>query len=87
MPALTLLLCLAVIRACIDMQYPVRRKVSRVTGSESWLSEDGEDLKGGIPYYFAGDPLPPGYDLVHFDLDPQNGELCPVMSKTEQMRG
>lgn len=66
---------LLVIRACIDMQYPPRRKLDPETGFAQYLSEDGEDLNGGIPLEAPDGPLPPGYDLVHFDLDPQNSEL------------
>lgn len=58
-----------VIKACIAMQYPPRRRVDS-NGADMWLSEDGEELNERLP----DTDRDIGYDLVHFDLDPQNGE-------------
>jgi hypothetical protein len=52
------------------MQYPPRRRVNP-NGGEAWLDEDGQDLDERLPE--ADRHI--GYDLVHFDLDPQNGKL------------
>lgn len=52
------------------MQYPPRRRVNP-NGGDAWLDVDGQDLNERLPD--ADRHI--GYDLVHFDLDPQNGEL------------
>ena len=57
-----------VVRACIAMQHPPRRRVNSAGGSR-WLDVEGQDLQETLPEYDRH----MGYDLIHFDLDPQNG--------------
>lgn len=64
-----------VVRACIAMQYPPRRRATPA-GREVWLRSDGQALEERLPE----ENRHLGYDLVHFDLDPKNGkQLVPFV--------
>lgn len=63
------------------MQYPPRRRVDP-SGADVWLDEVGDDLEEELPQ--AGMDI--GYDLVHFDLDTQNGKSLSVLCVSHQIQ-
>lgn len=59
------------------MRYPPRLRRILSRSDEEWVSEDGAAVLEEVP----ADPgmrVARDYDLVHFDLDPQNSKLCAV---------
>lgn len=63
-----------VIKACIAMAHPPRYAKDANTGEDRWVEPEGTEDQDEL--------MPPGseealrylaYNLVHFDLDPQNG--------------
>ena len=65
-----------VVRACINMEYPPRLQIQE-NGDWVWDSETGEDGMEKVP---DQEYQKQGYGLVHFDLDPSNGESPRVLS-------
>lgn len=58
-----------VVRACVAMYAPTRR-ILNPDGTEDWFDELGPEMDELMP---SRRPRPGSeYDLVHFDLDPQN---------------
>lgn len=64
-----------VIKACIAMAHPPRYAKDANTGEDRWIEPEGTEDQEEL--------MPPGseealrylaYNLVHFDLDPQNGK-------------
>lgn len=54
--------------------YAPPRRILNPDGTENWLDELGDELEEQMP---CRRPIPDKeYDVVHFDLDPQNGRLC-----------
>lgn len=68
-----------VIRACIAMQYPPRFVTDMSGTNRPNSSATGPDILEEVPEDSIQDLS--RYDLVHFDLDPQNGE--PVKSSAD----
>lgn len=59
----------SVVKACISMTFPPR--LQEIPLQNSQFSEDGDSLPEVVPPF----PLAPSnvqYDLVHFDMDPNN---------------
>lgn len=60
----------SVVRACLAIEYPPRLQIQE-NGYWMWDSETGDDGVEKVPdQEYQRD----GYGLVHFDLDPDNGE-------------
>lgn len=71
-----LLILTPVVRACLAMEYPPRLQIHE-NGEWSWGSETGYDGEERVP---DQEYQTEGYGLVHFDLDPKNGEHSHVLS-------
>lgn len=61
------------------MQYPPRRRVTP-NGAETWLSDNGEHFDERLPDLDKRI----GYDLINFNLDPQNGKVIDVWLKNDR---
>lgn len=65
-----------VVRACLAIEYPPRLQIQE-NGYWAWDSETGDDGVERVPdQEYQRD----GYGLVHFDLDPDNGEDTHLIS-------
>lgn len=60
----------SVVRACLAIEYPPRLQIQE-NGYWAWDSETGDDGAERVPDL---EHHMDGYGLVHFDLDPDNGE-------------
>ena len=67
-----------VVRACIAMKYPPRL-MAGPNRQYQWRSLIGANLTETIPRSPSKDVEVPMVDLIHFDIDPQNGETSPVL--------
>lgn len=74
-----------VVRGCIAMYSPPR-SITLPDGTllpeEQWRPVFGEDLEETLPAQ-TSERMPPGWNFIHYDLDPQNGNteplsLCPM---------
>lgn len=61
-----------VIRGCIAMRYPPRLGRIKSRTEEDWKPQDGPAVLEQVPEVSVRDSR--DYDLIHFDLDPQNSE-------------
>lgn len=55
-----------------------------------WKPVDGPDMEENLPAQTSA-MMPPGWNFIHYDLDPQNGNmepltLCPKAPARDQMR-
>lgn len=62
-----------VIRGCIAMRYPPRLERIESRTEEDWKSQDGPPILEEVPEASVRNSR--DYDLIHFDLDPQNSKF------------
>lgn len=48
-----------------------------VLPEEQWRPHLGPDLDEALPTPVADNVQPPGWNFIHYDLDPQNGNVEP----------
>lgn len=71
-----------VIRACISMAYPPRHARDANSGVDRWVEPPGtEDQEDLMPGGTEEAQRLLAYNLVHFDLDPQNGRFLDTNSR------
>lgn len=49
-----------------------------VLPEEQWRPQLGPDLDETLPAPAADNTQPPGWNFIHYDLDPQNGNMEPL---------
>lgn len=63
----------------------VRLPDGTVLPEEQWRPPGGPDLDETLPSLIRQDQLPPGWNFIHYDLDPQNGNLESLSLSAEKM--